>query len=325
MNNLIVYPYEALFDILTEYLYDNYNSCFTNFSYRNECFHKTYEYRLRKHTNKKLIKSLEPYDCNFTFKHIIDNNDIEFKCKLIIITKDNIPEKYYHLLGHEGGEDRIQKTLTISSIEKDNIIKFVDIAKENIKKKHEENKKSSNETIRIYYYARDYWTMLSKTPKRNIDTLYLKEGQKESIIEIIDTFFKEETRNIYLSYGMPYKHVVMLYGIPGTGKTTTITVLASHFDCDIYTIPITKELTDYGLIESFTNINDKEDRKKIIVLEDIDCIFDKERKEGDDNNMLTLQTLLNCLDGHTCAEGTLLFMTANNPDKMDYAMVDLVE
>ena len=37
--------------------------------------------------------------------------------------------------------------------------------------------------------------------------------------------------------------------------------------------------------------------------------------------MITLQALLNCLDGHTCVEGTLLFMTANNPEKMDYAMV----
>ena len=37
--------------------------------------------------------------------------------------------------------------------------------------------------------------------------------------------------------------------------------------------------------------------------------------------MITLQSLLNCLDGHTCVEGTLLFMTANNPEKMDYAMV----
>ena len=37
--------------------------------------------------------------------------------------------------------------------------------------------------------------------------------------------------------------------------------------------------------------------------------------------MTTLQALLNCLDGHTCVEGTLLFMTANNPEKMDYAMI----
>jgi len=50
-------------------------------------------------------------------------------------------------------------------------------------------------------------------------------------------------------------------------------------------------------------------------------VFDCERKEGDENNMITLQALLNCLDGHTCVEGTLLFMTANRPEKMDSAMV----
>ena len=75
------------------------------------------------------------------------------------------------------------------------------------------------------------------------------------------------------------------------------------------------------MIDAFSYINDKEDKKRIIVLEDIDCMFDGERKEGDDNNMITLQALLNCLDGHTCVEGTLLFMTANNPEKMDYAMI----
>ena len=142
--------------------------------------------------------------------------------------------------------------------------------------------------------------------------------EKEKLVSMVEEFFHEETRDIYLSFGMPYKHIIMLYGVPGSGKTSTITTIASHFDCDIYTIPITKELTDYGLIDAFSYINDKEDKKRIIVLEDIDCMFDGERKEGDDNNMITLQALLNCLDGHTCVEGTLLFMTANNPEKMDY-------
>ena len=134
-------------------------------------------------------------------------------------------------------------------------------------------------------------------------------------------FFAKETRDLYLGFGMPYKHIVMLYGVPGSGKTSTISAIASHFDCDIYTVPITKELTDYGLIDAFSYVNDKDDRKRIIVLEDIDCIFDTTRKEGDEHNMITLQSLLNCLDGHTCVEGTLLFMTANNPEKMDYAMI----
>ncbi len=41
-------------------------------------------------------------------------------------------------------------------------------------------------------------------------------------------------------------HSMILWGPPGTGKTTAITTTASHFDCDIYTIPITKELSDYS-------------------------------------------------------------------------------
>ena len=62
-------------------------------------------------------------------------------------------------------------------------------------------------------------------------------------------------------------------------------------------------MTDYGLIDAFSYMNDKtDDRKRIIVLEDIDCIFDTTRKEGDEHNMITLQSLLNCLDGHMCVE-----------------------
>ena len=325
MNHLIFYPADNHFNIILEYLYDEYPDKITNFVYNNECCMNRYEYRFRRFKDRQSIKSILPHDCDFSFtKHIDD--DIEFECKLDIIHKnaykgDCIPDRYFHNLGHDGGEDRILKKLVISSVTKDSLIKLVDIAKENIKKKHEESKKSTNDTIRIYYFRKEYWNMLAKAPKRPIETLYLKEGEKEKLVSMVEEFFHEETRDIYLSFGMPYKHIIMLYGVPGSGKTSTITAIASHFDCDIYTIPITKELTDYGLIDAFSYINDKEDKKRIIVLEDIDCMFDGERKEGDDNNMITLQALLNCLDGHTCVEGTLLFMTANNPEKMDYAMI----
>ena len=50
----------------------------------------------------------------------------------------------------------------------------------------------------------------------------------------------------------------------------------------------------------FHFVNDKDDRKRIIVLEDVDCLFDTTRKEGDEHNMITLQSLLNCLDGYIC-------------------------
>ena len=324
MNNLIFYPFDLLYDVIIEYLYDEYPDEIHDFVYNNESSTSRYEYRFRRFKDKQVIKSILPHTCDFTFSKCINDVSVDFTCKLEIITDKNNggPKTYFHNMGGcSGGEDRILKKLTISSVKSEDLIELVDKAKTSILKKHEEHKKSTNETIRIYYFRKEYWTLLSKAPKRPIQTLYLKEGDKEKLITRVDDFFKDETRDVYLSFGIPYKQIIMLYGVPGSGKTSTITTIASHFDCDIYTIPITKEITDYGLIDAFSEINDREDKKRIIVLEDIDCMFTKDRKEGDEYNNLTLQSLLNCLDGHTCVEGTLLFMTANNPENMDYAMI----
>ena len=112
----------------------------------------------------------------------------------------------------------------------------------------------------------------------------------------------------------------MLYGPPGTGKTSTINTIASHFDANVYVIPVSKELTDYGLIDAISYLEEKEDKKRIIVIEDIDSIF-TDRKKGDDDNGVTLQGLLNCFDGFACVEGTLLFITANKPEVIDEALL----
>ena len=83
---------------------------------------------------------------------------------------------------------------------------------------------------------------------------------------------------------------------------------------------MSKELTDYMLIDAIASCEEKEDKKRIIVIEDIDTIFTN-RKTGDDLNSITLQGLLNCFDGFSCAEGTLLFITANKPEIFDSALL----
>ena len=79
-------------------------------------------------------------------------------------------------------------------------------------------------------------------------------------------------------------------------------------------------MLDSNLVEAFNYINDTEENDRIIVMEDVDTIFD-DRKEGDKNNGITMQGFLNCLDGFTCVEGTMLFMTANKPEVFDQAMI----
>ena len=69
-----------------------------------------------------------------------------------------------------------------------------------------------------------------------------------------------------------------------------------------------------------SHLEEKENKKRIFVIEDIDSIF-MDRKKNDDQNSITLQGLLNCFDGFSCLEGTLLFITANKPEFLDYAML----
>jgi len=99
---------------------------------------------------------------------------------------------------------------------------------------------------------------------------------------------------------------------------------ANIYDCDIHTIPLSTDMDDSKLVEAFSSVSgDDSDRqnRKIILIEDIDCIFE-DRKEGDTiKNKITLQGLLNCMDGFTCIEGGLIFITANNPESLDYALI----
>ena len=87
---------------------------------------------------------------------------------------------------------------------------------------------------------------------------------------------------------------------------------------------ISKTMNDYDFIEAFSGINDdnndNNDKNKIIVIEDIDTIF-TERKSGDDIINVGLQSILNCIDGLSFSEGTVLFLTANQPQKIDYALL----
>ena len=84
-------------------------------------------------------------------------------------------------------------------------------------------------------------------------------------------------------------------------------------------------MTDGDIVDAIFTINDNCHmrsgcERNVIVIEDIDCIF-HERKEGDTNSGITLQGLLNCMDGFTCSEGSIIFLTANHPEVLDEALL----
>ena len=321
MFNLIYYSNDRSFNGALDYIYHTYPDEIHNFTVKGETIYPRYDYRWRKNESKRTLKNIVPQDSMFKISEEFENESYEIWICIETFIKDNKIQTIFTNPDGCGGEDIILKKLTITCENKELLMKMMEKAKEYAKNKVKLIESSTNSTVTINYYKKEYWSQISKIPKRPLDTLFLKENVKEEMISFVEEFCNEDTREVYMKHGIPYKCVVLIYGPPGTGKTSTISSIASAIDSDIYIIPMFKELTDYTLVDALSGVRDRDDEKKsIIVLEDIDTIFDT-RKEGDDSNMLTLNGLLNALDGHTCPEGSLIFMTANNPQVFDSALI----
>ena len=114
-------------------------------------------------------------------------------------------------------------------------------------------------------------------------------------------------------------------GLPGTGKTSLITGLASKFNYSISIINFIPKMTDVDLLRSIKSLKlfeeeDKKHKKSFLVFEDIDCIF-KERKANDEHrNNITFSGLLNALDGITTTD-IICFITTNYKHNLDSALL----
>ena len=319
MNTITITSILPYYIEVLEYIYSLGKDRINDFRYLNEIDYKRFHrYSDVVETKSKiLVPGRLKIDVDFNRETIHCEHDYILDSKKDII-------KVRKSAGCNVTFDAIYTELKISHPNKQILIDFIDKAKQLRKDRDEKNKKNIKGTIKIYYYKNDWWNLFSITNKRPLDTLYLKENERERLIESIETFFSSEEKRDYLEFGVPYKRVIFLYGVPGSGKTTTINCIASHFDCDIHIIPLSTDMTDQKLVDAFSSVNDEETKansKKIIVIEDIDCVF-SDRKEGDCmKNGVTLQGLLNCLDGFTSLEGGLIFITANRPEVLDEAMI----
>ena len=304
-------------DELLRYLCIKYGDQINSFNYSTEKIYHFNEWRFRRKEKPVDLKIFMPNECELDIVYKNENIHIKFE---VIKGDNNVPYKL--LSSHDcQTEEEIVTKIEMTANTKELMTDFADEANEWCKTERKKIKMNTKETMNIYYYKKDYWTLLSKSPKRPIETVYLKKEQKEDIINSANKFFSRETREVYLSFGIPYKSVYLIHGPPGTGKTSLIKSIASELDCDLYILPIQKDMLDTNLVDAFSYISDNEEKERIIVIEDIDSLFDDSRKEGDNHNGITLQAFLNCLDGFTCVEGTMLFLTANKPEVLDYAMI----
>lgn len=96
----------------------------------------------------------------------------------------------------------------------------------------------------------------------------------------------------------------LLYGAPGTGKTTLIRALSSKYNMDVYVVnSIYAKSSNLG---QMLNPGKGKDKNVILLFEDFDRFIEKE-----DNKEL-MGIILNALDGFDDTHNTIRFFTGNN-------------
>ena len=292
---------------------------------------------------------LKPQDSDyFGYKHI---SEIEYKEKSInihltlpkngtyfinypenqttksfkIVISDLIVDNTTVIINTERKPFQIVKVVEIFDDQSDDnsqILEFIENCHIIKKKKIDNFLNNKDNKICIKNFNGYCWEIMSLVPKRKKETLFLKEGQMENIRCIIDDFISKDTYYEYIENGIPYKCNILLHGSPGVGKTSLIHYIASEYNIDVSTLSVNSELKESEFIQAFRTI-DKNNKSglSMLVIEDIDCIFSN-RKENDSlRNNLTLQGILNTLDGFGSKEGLIVIITTNKPDVLDDAFV----
>ncbi|KAI8945142.1 P-loop containing nucleoside triphosphate hydrolase protein [Xylaria longipes] len=178
----------------------------------------------------------------------------------------------------------------------------------------------------VIIYARDRygmsWQPKARKPIRRVDTVHFDDGLKQALLADIRKYLDPSTKRLYQSRSMPYRRGYLLFGPPGTGKSSLSTALAGEFGLDLYEVKIPCVASDQDLEQMFQEIPPQ----VIVLLEDVDAIWTDRDSEKDESQAVarsncTLSGLLGVLDGVGSAEGRIVIMTTNKPDRLDSALV----
>jgi hypothetical protein len=132
-----------------------------------------------------------------------------------------------------------------------------------------------------------------------------------------ESFFYRESW--FREKNLPFRRGYLLYGPPGNGKTSAIRAMLSRPGIIGHTMNLFSEhLDDDDLTRLFRQA--AETTPSLLILEDIDRCFDGLQKDHRAPR-ISLQNLLNCLDGATTRDGVVVVATANNPTTLDPAIL----
>lgn len=171
--------------------------------------------------------------------------------------------------------------------------------------------------LAVYINIDAYWEELFKRPTRSIESIYMPHEDKQVVIDDLAWFTSKETQMRYETLGRNYKRVILFEGVPGSGKSSLALAVASHFGYDLAILSFTDEVTDGRFMRLMRQLPEK----SILLLEDIDCLFNERKNNDNSKNYVTFSGILNALDGIATPHEFICIITTNYKGLLDDALL----
>ncbi|MGB8098558.1 MAG: AAA family ATPase [Terracidiphilus sp.] len=142
-----------------------------------------------------------------------------------------------------------------------------------------------------------------------------------SVVRLVKDDFQLflEREDWYKRHRLPFRRGYLFHGPPGNGKSSVIRAMLSTAGISGFTLNPFRVFTDDDMMAAMF-AEAAQSTPAIIVLEDLDRCFPM-NKEGESGCRISLQQLLNHLDGVGNQDGIIVVATANNPCMLDAAIL----
>lgn len=161
------------------------------------------------------------------------------------------------------------------------------------------------------------WVNQGYKRSRPARSVILAEGQLETIVRDMRDFIDRDTKAWYLAHGLPHRRSFLFHGPPGSGKSSTVKMIAGMFRLNACFLGLTTaDFSNQVLQDAISTMP----RRALLVLEDVDVLFNEERK-SETGHSLTFSGVLNALDGLISVDGIITIFTTNHIENLDPALI----
>ena len=147
------------------------------------------------------------------------------------------------------------------------------------------------------------------------DDLVLDYKIRSLLKDDFESFFEREAW--FRANKLPFRRGYLLHGPPGNGKSTAVRAMMTSRGLTAYTTRFFDPKIDDSDLDHLFELAVK-NRPSMVLLEDLDRAFPK---TGETKSRVSLQQLLNNLDGVGTGEGIVVVATANEPTILDPAIL----